>query len=206
VTDETALLRADLVDAFAESIAVFGELALDPLVGRSWTDPSPLAGYSVGGVVGHVLSLMVGFHHRLSAPVEAVDLIPYIEWYGPTLRSDQPHQDLIDMGEKLAGIGPHAVPAQLADVSGALIGALRAVPAGLAVPLRSRPGSGVGVEDFLRTRFVEVVVHANDLASGAGLPRPRFSELARAVVADVLAEASAGVDGLTDDPRLRMTE
>jgi uncharacterized protein (TIGR03083 family) len=206
VTDETARLRADLVDAFAESLAGVGALVLDPLVGRSWTDPSPLAGYSVGGVAGHVLSLMVGFHHRLRAPAAAVDLIPYIEWYGPALRSDEPHQDLIDMGEKLAEVGPQAVAAQLADVSGALIGAIRAVPAGLAVPLRSSPRSGVGVEDFLRTRFVEVVVHANDLASGAGLPRPRFSEFARAVVADVLAEASDGADGLTDDPRLRMTE
>jgi hypothetical protein len=45
----------------------------------------------------------------------------------------------------------------------------------------------LGLDDFLLTRLMELVVHADDLAYGVGLPAPDFPERVTAPVVDLLA-------------------
>lgn len=192
MTRRSETVDLDWVDALEASLAVFARLVLDPAVVRSWSEPSRLPGYTIGGIAGHVLSLMVGLQRRVDSIGPPVDLIHYTDWFGPALRSEEQHVGLIEVGEQLAAVGPSDVAVRFWAVGRTLGPTLRSTQSDFAVPLASLPGRGVRLDDFLRTRFVEVVVHADDVASGAGIPRPNFSEQAGVLAASVVNEISAG--------------
>lgn len=82
---------------------------------------------------------------------------------------------------------------------------LRAATADLLIPLVSLPGAGVRLGDFLRTRFVELVVHADDIAASTrGRRYPEFPKLACERAESVVAETMA-IDGERSGARSVLT-
>lgn len=192
--------------ALEGAFRAFGKLIVHPTVVAAWTETSILVGYTVGGIAGHVLSLAVGLESRLETDPPAVEVIPYEDWYRVAALPSTVgtlHKGLIDAGEALASRGPERVNADLARVRGALLQRLREVPSDRTIPLASVPGAGVRLDDFLRTRFLELVVHADDIATSAGVTGPQLPVTAWAVAATVVAETS-GVPGAGDEYVLRM--
>ena len=189
-------IQEEWLGALEDALGAFADLLLDTAVVAAWQKASCLNGYSVGGIAGHVLSLAEGLQARLQTDPPAVDVIPYQEWYaGAVLPKTEGtlHTRLIDVGEQLAARGPGHVRAQLAEVGKALRHLLQVAPADRAIPLASLPGAGVRLDDFVRTRFVEVLVHADDIAASAELACPKFSAAAWMLAGSVVAETSGVV-------------
>lgn len=191
-------LPEEWLDALDDALRAFGDLVVSPSVAATWTNLSCLDGYTIGGIGGHVLSLVIGLQLRLEADhPEHVAVVHYEDWYRTAVVSapDAPlHTGLIEVGEKLAAQGPHHLGAELDRTSGTLISELRSARRDRPIPLASMPGAGVPLEDFTRTRFVEILVHADDIAASAGIACPRFSPTAWLIAASVVSETS-GVSG-----------
>lgn len=194
MTGRAPPISAEWIDALAGTLDVFRSLVLEPRVVEAWSNASELHGYTVGGIAGHVLSLMVGLEQRVEAGPADIDVIPYRDWYGSALRSTEVHPGLIDVGEHLAAAGPETVAADLAAIGVQIGRCLRRTRRDFVIPLASVVGAGVRLDDFLRTRFVEITVHADDVGASTGVPRPDFAPPAWTLAAGVLTEI-AGVRG-----------
>jgi uncharacterized protein (TIGR03083 family) len=166
-------------------------------VAAAWADASDLPRYSVGGVAGHLVRAVGRLEATLDGPAPEGDDAPLTEWYldnrvaGPEdLDGDFP-TFLRDDGERLAAQGPDALTAELDGLGVRLAERLAAEDAGrrVAVVLTQRP---VPLVDYLGSRLVEVVVHADDIAVGAGVDGPRMpAEVVDATVAFLLRLARA---------------
>lgn len=184
-------IDADWITALQQSLAVFRTLVLDSRVTQAWSDDGSLPEYSVGGIAGHVLSLMLGLQRRIDAPEVDVDTIPYSQWYGLALSSTERHAGLIEEGQKLATRGPVRLAADLEVAGEQLAQRLQSVRSDLTIPLASVPGKGVRLDDFLRTRFVEITVHGDDIAVSVELDTPGFPSMAWALAATVISETTS---------------
>jgi hypothetical protein len=65
VSDRNLRIAGEWIAGLGESLAVFSALVLQRPVVDAWPSPSKLDGYTVGGIAGHVLSLMVGLQMRI---------------------------------------------------------------------------------------------------------------------------------------------
>jgi Mycothiol maleylpyruvate isomerase N-terminal domain len=124
------------------------------------------------------------------------------DWYDSALTSRELHSALIVAGESLAVSGPATVATDLKATADTLAQRLRDARPEVAVPLASIPGAGVRLDDFLRTRFIEITVHADDIASSVGLRSPDFPSIAWTLAASAVAEAT-NLDG--SDSRFVLT-
>jgi hypothetical protein len=102
----------------------------------------------------------------LARAADGLTLIPYVEWYGTALTDGPPVTRLIELGEELARPGPAAVATALRAAAATVSGGVARM--GMPVALMSIPGRAVAFRDFLRTRVVEVVVHADDIMTSVG--------------------------------------
>lgn len=195
VTDRSPTIAEEWITALSESLAVFGALVLERRVVEAWSAASVLPGYTMGGIAGHVLSLMMGLQRRIEAQEAEVHTIPYSDWYGTALASSESHAGLIQMGEELAARGPARLGADLRAVGETLAPSLSGARADRVIPLASVPGAGVRLDDFLRTRFVEIIVHADDVAVSVGIDCPTFPALAWTIAAGVVSETTTDVGG-----------
>ena len=169
MTGPAPTIEGAWISALRRSLGVFGALVLEPRVRAVWSEESSLPGYTVGGIAGHVLSLMVGLQRRIEARDVGFEIIRYSEWYGSALSSREMHAGLIQVGEELATCGPLRLAADLEATGEGLAQCLRDSTTDFVIPLASFPGAGVRLDDFLRTRFVEITVHADDVAASVGL-------------------------------------
>ena len=168
------------VERIVEAFSIAGEataaVVASTEVAAAWSAPSALAGYRVGELAAHSLLATA----RLEAVLEedlppdrtAVDLPGF---YG-TNRVDDPsatdtgvHPVIRAVAADAAERGPEAVAGELRGVLHRLRPALAdADPGGLVSVLNVRAGA-TSLEDYLRTRVVELVVHGDDLAASVGL-------------------------------------
>lgn len=144
-------------------------------VAAAWHRPSALAEWSVGGLAAHLASEAPTAVRLLAAP-PGEDPIPIEEhyvrvaWVGATLHDDVNVGIRAD-GDAGAAGGPEAVVARLADARAALPDLLSTVPADRAV-LIPWQGWSLRRDDFLITRMMEIVVHAEDVAASVGTITP----------------------------------
>lgn len=187
--------RADLFVQTAETAC---RLATDPAVAARWTQESTCAGMTVGGLAHHLTDQVrttVGFLAITSAEVPAelplVTLPDFYRlaswvWSGP---DDPSHVGLREAADADAAAGPEALAAaletDLAGLRAALSDVDRRTPDTVFVPWE---GVWLPTADWLLSREVELVVHADDLAASVGVPTPDFPA---PVVEDVLAAMTA---------------
>jgi hypothetical protein len=87
--------------------------------------------------------------------------------------SDPVHVGIRARGEEFASGGPDALMANFAEARAAL--AVRVPSEPPERLLRVVNGIVIRLDDYLRTRLVELVVHADDLAISIGVPPPTVS-------------------------------
>jgi hypothetical protein len=179
--------RLDTAFPMAASIAL--ELIRRPVVSYRWARPSALPKMSVGALACHLGRQALRAAELLPmttdvSPLDSVDehfeRSSWVTSGPPEDPSDDPGPD-----ETEAALGPSALAAR-AD------GALETVRSLLAegtardvVPIPWQDWS-LRRNDFLLTRLLEIVVHADDLAVSVGVPTPEFPEEVFAPVRDLL--------------------
>ena len=192
-----------LVAPFFEAADAFSVLLDLPAVAKEWDGLSALEGYTVGGIVGHV-NAAVGWLEPLLetvAPADARPIRPGHYYAGMKLdgsgESRHPMHDVVrEMSEKAALLGPEANASKFRSLTDRLRVRLPAEGEERILDLAPTIPMFVRLVDFLTTRIVELVVHADDLAVSVGAAAPLPKEAA-AVVIEALVMAARAAHGDT---------
>ena len=185
----------NVVGCYLDSAVAVVSLLRDPAVAAAWDQPSALAELSVRGLAGHLARQVVVTGELLAAEQPAGECVSLLEHYG---RSRWVGASLDDESNVMARRGGEAAAADGADglvrhtesALAELRAALPAEPAGR----RVRPPGGswlLTLPDFLVTRLVEFVVHADDLAVSVGIPGPAMPPEATDTVLVLLTRVAA---------------
>jgi Mycothiol maleylpyruvate isomerase N-terminal domain len=176
--------------AYLVAAASAATLIGDPAVAGSWSAPSALPGWSVGGLAAHLAQQVLFVGQTLDGPPpppgEPVSLLEHYgraQWIGADLDADI-NVVIRQTGERIAAAeGAAALAARVGAAVAELGDRLRAEPADRLL----RPPAGpwaLRLDDFLTTRMMEIAVHSDDLACSVGVPTP---ELPPAVLDPVFA-------------------
>lgn len=163
-------------------------LIRSPAVAHSWGDPSELTGFSVGGLAGHLFRAVERLLATLDGPSPEGEPAGPADWYlgnrraGPTGPDDDLAKLIVADGERLAAQGPNTVASELASVARRIRARLAEADADRTVAV-ARTDRPVPLRDYIGTRLLEVVVHADDLALSAACESADLGP-------DVLAAAS----------------
>lgn len=179
--------------SFLDAVAVVRPLLADPAVAQAWDRPSALAGFSVRGLAGHLLRAVTTVVEYLDAsPAEEAPRLDAATYLTEAITADPSHPSNVDIrrrGEESAAGGHGRVVQRWDEASGELARRLPGEdPARLLGVLGGRVT--ISLEEYLKTRLVELAVHADDLAVSVGLPSPDFPEEAGEAVIGVLLETA----------------
>jgi hypothetical protein len=177
-----------LADQLPEAAALLtalpptAELFRRPEVAAAWGEPSRVERYSVGGLAGHLVRAVERTFTALDDPIRAPEGRPALltDWYLQNRVASAADLDdaiasfLRADGEQMGAPGPETLSEQLLDLRARIGDRLAAEPADRAVS-GLRTELPVRLTDYLASRVVEVVVHADDVAVSAGSTMPEFS-------------------------------
>ena len=168
--DRTAVLHAaDLVAG----------LVAHPAIAAAWTRESSCAGMSVGGLTRHLVSQPVNVVTLLradrseGADAETIELLEHYSrasWVREDLDGEA-NRSIRDTADQQANDGPDVAAALLSHARADLKAVLADAPPTTYVPWQ---GWSQATDDFLVTRLMEMVVHADDLAASVDVPAPDF--------------------------------
>jgi hypothetical protein len=175
-------------DSFLAAARIAGDLLRRPEVASHWQDASACDGMSVGGVACHLASQVTNTVLLVGAPASDDEPIPLLEHYARAAWAHSGLDEQVNVGiregsDAEAAAGPDALRARVEEQLDRLPGVLAAADPGAAVRIPWQ-GWSLTVHDWLITRKMEIVVHADDLAASVGVPTPEFPE---SVVTPVLA-------------------
>jgi len=167
-------LRTQYLTAARTALALLEHQA----VAKTWTEPSALESFSVGGLAAHLAQQLTSVTESLTADHSGKDVAGLFEhydraaWLGSDIDNEY-NTGIRSGGEKAADAGPETVLAEtrraLADLEAALPGL-----AGDQISGNTRWPYATTLDDFLCTRIMELVVHADDLAYSVGIEAPVF--------------------------------
>jgi hypothetical protein len=160
-------MASEIRKLFVESARAVRDAIADDDVRDAWGEPSVLDEQTVGGIAGHLARggvWVVGDY--LDTPVTDVPRVETAVEYYVTIDSGltaDDHRAIRERGAQIAALGHAEVCETLATRLGAL------APRVLAEATdRVLPGVGgaltIGLDEYLKTRIVEQVVHLDDLA------------------------------------------
>jgi hypothetical protein len=161
---------------FAAATRIATDLVLRPEVEQRWADESACAGMTVGALARHLVSQWDSAVRLLAAPPGAAPITVWEHYeraaWRHTSLDDEANAGIRDGSGGLAAEGPDAMRALVEELARQLDAALDAEHEGsVLVPWQ---GWSLSADDFLLTRMMEVVVHADDLAASVGLETPDF--------------------------------
>jgi hypothetical protein len=167
-------LDRDLVVHATDLVA---ELVARPEVNAVWTVESSCAGMSVGGLTRHLVSQPVNVVRLLTTEVpEGVETIDVLEHYARAAwtREDlggDTNTSIRATSDEQAADGTDAAQELVSHAREQLRTALAGAPPTVYIPWQ---GWALDTDDFLVTRLMEMVVHADDLAASVAVPVPEF--------------------------------
>jgi len=204
---EECMLMSDLdhiAEAFKEAAEAFGEVVARPEVGKAWEQPSALEGYSVGDIVGHVNAAIGWLGPLLDAPPQPDlrpsprdDVFRFVHGLkiGPDGADRHPAHDLVaEQGRRAARHGWESNRDKFLGLVERLTARLEGESAGRLLDLRPTVPIVVRLGDWLPTRVLELVVHADDLATSVGIDAP-LPEGAATVTIDLMLAIARAVHG-----------
>lgn len=179
-----------------EAVAAAADLVADPVVGDRWSEPSALAGMTVGALAAHTLraaGATIAYLDRTDPDAQPDgELLSPVTYFHAAV--DAPIHDRIkDVSADEAAIG-HA----------ATVDKFRALAADLPVRLAHEPvdrnvaalgGRMIRLDDFCRTRLIEMLIHLDDLAVSVDRDRPATDPESIAIVIDTLVGIARHVRG-----------
>ncbi|MBA3781086.1 MAG: maleylpyruvate isomerase N-terminal domain-containing protein [Nocardioides sp.] len=179
--------------AVTHAVDLLVDLVSAPEVAAAWDSESALPAMTIGGLVGHLVSqpeCAVEFLRAESRPgAETVSLMDYfarVDWLHAPVDSPENTSIRDEFNAMAAGGQPHS-NAILEQSRGELPAAIAAAGPTTYVPWQD---CALPLDDFLVCRLVEIVVHADDLATSIGRPTPSFADEVRDPVVALLAALS----------------
>jgi hypothetical protein len=167
-------------DALVRAAGALADLVAAPEVAAAWDSESALPGFTVGGVVRHLVSqpeCAVEFLGIQPVPshaetVSLAGLYERTDWFLAPVAAAENTSIVEDFNAMAAGRQEHSLSI-LERARAELPDAVAAAGPTTYVPWQD---CCVATDDFLAVRLMEVVVHADDLAASVGLPTPAFDD------------------------------
>jgi hypothetical protein len=200
---QTPTLSRQEVDVYVGAVDWLRGILARPEVAESWSRPSAVARYTVGGVAAHAVHGVLWLEQILkdAEPVglRRVTVPQYMGLNRVDGENDDPFgASLRSAAESFAETGAHNVAAALTVSRDELVTLLDAAPATRAVAVIRVAGAYAPLSEYLPTRILEAIVHGDDVACsvpGLDVPNPPPEavavglevclELARARVGDL---------------------
>jgi Mycothiol maleylpyruvate isomerase N-terminal domain len=181
----------DALPAFLDAAATAVHLLERPELAEHWAEGSVLREYSVAGLAGHLFRGMSTVERYLDEPEPGEVGISAASYFDTVIRSadisDPAHQAIRARGEEAAAGGPAALAGDARAALERLTSRLASEGPGRQV--RVAGGLVMTLDEYLRTRVVELVVHADDLAASVAVapvpPQPATGTVAIDVLVGV---------------------
>ena len=163
---------------FLDAAAVTLALLREPEVAERWDDPSALEQMSVGALADHLGGQVVSGARGVTDPAwagrgEPVSLVEHYRrsvWVGADLDSEA-NAGIRRSATTGAAAGPDGVAARVTDALASVSPWPADAPTVVSMP---HWDWSMTLDDFLTTRMMEMVVHADDLCAGLDLATPDF--------------------------------
>ena len=158
---------------YRDCVEAIGPLLRDPAVAAKWDEASALAEMPVSALAGHLLRVLSTVERYLEQPepLEEGRLSPPV--YFSNVKSDvhDPQNAAIrQRGAEEAAGGYDALVKEYERLRVSVLEAMRDQPSSRRMSVFA--GQVLLLDDYLVTRIVEAVVHADDLAVSCGLETP----------------------------------
>ena len=195
---------SDIRGLFCGAVDATTPLLAEPALIERFDGPSALAEFSVRGLAGHLLRAMTSAEGYLDRPEPAVGpgtgtgIISAAEYYaaimtGATAINDPAQQAIRQRGVEAAPAEPEEFPAVWAETADRLRARLAAEAPGRLVQVIG--DLVLTLDEYLVTRLVELVVHADDLAVSLGVAPPALPGAATGLAITTLVEVARGRHG-----------
>lgn len=159
------------------------DLVGNPAIADRWDEPSVLEGMTVGALAAHLVRAAGSTLAYLDRGTGEGPQLDAVEYFRQAI--DAPiHERIRAVSAEEASAGASEVAAEMRRVANEL-------PARLAGERSDRTVGALGkrrllLDDFCRTRLIEVLVHVDDLAASVDAEPPAVPEEATGTVVDVL--------------------
>lgn len=179
-----------------EAVEAAAELMADPVVTERWDRPSALDGMTVGALCAHLVraaGATLAYLDRTDPEARPEgELLTDVTYFHAAV--DSPIHDRIkDVSADEAAIGPGATADKCRRLARDLAIRLDAEPVDrLVAALGDRM---LTLDDFCRTRLIEVLLHLDDLAVSVGRPRPDTDPEGPAVVIEIVTGIARSLRG-----------
>ncbi len=182
-------LAVEAVDAAAELIG-------RPSVAERWDEPSALEGMTVGALCAHLVraaGATIAYLDRTDpAEVPEGELLTAVTYFHAAI--DAPiHEQVKEVSTTESAIGHAATVEKCRALADQLRRRLAQEPSTRLVAALG--GRMLTLDDFCRTRLIEVLVHLDDIAVSVGEPRPATDPAGPAMVIDVLVAIARHLHG-----------
>jgi len=178
----------DALPAFLDAAATAVRLLERPELAGHWAGASVLPEFSVAGLAGHLLRGMSTVERYLGEPEPGEAGISAASYFDTVIRSadigDPANRAIRARGEEAAAGGPAVLASEARATLERLTSRLAGERPGR--PVRVAGGLVMTLDEYLRTRVVELVVHADDLAASVGVEPVPPQPATTAVAIDVL--------------------
>jgi hypothetical protein len=180
---ESQRVRSLVVDA----VEAAAELIGSETVAARWDEPSALAGMTVGALSAHLVRAagsVLAYLDRTDPGAQPPGaLLTPVTYFHAAI--DSPiHERIKEVSADEAAAGWTDVSRRCRDVAAALRVRLAEEPTDRLVGALG--GRMLTLDDFCRTRLIEVLFHLDDLAASVGVPTPDTSVEGRTIVIDTL--------------------
>ncbi|WP_460404376.1 maleylpyruvate isomerase N-terminal domain-containing protein [Actinophytocola sediminis] len=178
-------------ERFLAAAETAASLLAAPEVAGAWDEPSALAKLSVRGLAGHLAVQVHVMPRTLAEPIPTEPVISLHEyftrasWIGSDV-DDPANERTRAGGVQEARDGAAALAAGVADGVRDLRRTLLDTPNRPVRRSNWGPWS-LSLDDFVTSRLLEIVVHADDLAHSVGIPTPEFPAQTVETVVDLLS-------------------
>lgn len=187
-----------VIDAFLHAAERVETAVSRPEIAARWHEPSALAGHTVGSLAAHLARSVFTVQRYLEAPVGVGEPTTAAGYLASALGDADPidsdlHRGMRDRARDEAAAGHCDVCARFARARLDLAEMLPACD--LTQPITVLDGIVLPLEEYLRTRIVELVVHLDDLCTSVDTEPPDDLGAAFDVAAAVLVEVAARRNG-----------
>jgi hypothetical protein len=170
-----------------EAVEAAAELIGSDVVAARWDEPSALAGMTVGALSAHLVraagSVLAYLDRTDAGAPPPGELLTPVTYFHAAI--DSPiHERIKEVSADEAAAGWTEVSRRCADVAAALRIRLAEEPVDRLVGALG--GRMLTLDDFCRTRLIEVLFHLDDLAASVGASPPDTSVEGRTIVIDTL--------------------
>lgn len=179
-----------------EAVEAAAELISRPAVAVKWDEPSALDGMTVGALTAHLVraaGATIAYLDRTPAnDTPTGELLTPISYFHAAV--DSPiHEQIKDVSAKESAIGHAATLEKCQQLAADLSTRLAAEPEDRLVGALG--GRMLTLDDFCRTRLIEVLLHLDDLAASTAEQRPQTDPIGVAIVIDILVDIARHVHG-----------